>query len=99
MSRHGLHRPEVDASELVGEGDGGAPVAAEHDEAAEEVVVGVAELGVLEAERGGVPRGVGELGDAELVAVGRVLVLAREAGHAHAVLRRRRRIVDPGAGG
>jgi hypothetical protein len=99
---HGLHRPEVEASELASQGDGGAAVAAEHYDAAGEVVVGAAEAGVVEAERVGLARGVGELGDAEVVAVDRVLVLQREAGHAQAVLRHRRGrrfiVVDAGAG-
>ena len=79
-SRHGLHLPGVEAAELLGQCDGGALVAAQHDEAAGEAAVGDAEVGVLGAEFVRLARGVGELGDAEVVAVGGVLVLPREAG-------------------
>ena len=79
-SRHDLHLPGVEAAELLGQCDGGALVAAQHDEAAGEAAVGDAEVGVLGAEFVRLARGVGELGDAEVVAVGGVLVLPREAG-------------------
>ena len=81
--------PEAEAADLVGDGGGGGLLAdaAEEREAAREVGVGDAELGVLAVERGGLVRGVGEAGEAELVAVGHLLVLQREAGELEPVAR------------
>lgn len=53
-----LHLPEVEAAELLSQCDSGGLVAAEHGEVADEVIVGDAELRVLEAECGGLARGV-----------------------------------------
>jgi hypothetical protein len=64
---------------LLGDGDGGGLLAAEKREAARDVAVGDAELGVLAAERLRLVHGLGEAGEAELVAVGHLLVMQREA--------------------
>lgn len=103
-SWHGLLLGEAEAAEVTGEGDGGALPSAELGDAACEVVVGDAELGVLLTERGRLVRGIGEVGEAELEAVGHLLVLEREVGEVEAVLGRCRcprtiSVVDDGVGG
>jgi hypothetical protein len=86
--RDGLGLPEAEPAGLLGGGGGDLlSNAAEEREAAREVGVGVAELGVLAAERRRVVRGVGEAGEAELVSVGHLLVLQREAGEPERVAR------------
>jgi hypothetical protein len=78
---------EAETAELVGE------PAADHVDAAGEVLVGDAELIVLLAERGRLVDGVGEVREAELEAVDHLLVLEREAREAESTLR------DAGGGG
>ena len=85
----------MEAAELLGHGDGRALVVTEHHEPAVHDVVGDAELGDFEAECVDLVRIVGELGDVNLVTVGRVMVLEREADlHCRCCC-----IVDMGAGG
>jgi len=92
---------EAETAELVHE------LAADHVDAAGEVLVGDAELIVLPAERGRLVAGVGEVRQAELEAVDHLLVLESEGREAESALRsgggggRRRRVVpvvDDGAG-